>query len=511
MNKVFISYRHVQPDDKIARFLGSFLQERGLEVFIDNQISVGTKWIDEIEQRLLSSNFFIVLLSTEAIRSDFIRQEVKMAYELSRSSKGGFAIFPVRIGFMGELPYDLSAYLGPIQFAVLEADDDYEIVCKQLITAIENQKTSRGLDTSETEENFSREITELVKTTEEIGAPLPSADHRIFVETGTVKLNSPFYISRDADNKLDTQMCGDGTTTIIKGCRQIGKSSLLARAYASALNNKQRVFYVDFQLIDDSQMVTLESLLHHLARKLAKCFNSADVDELWDSHLGPKENLTDYIEDAVLSSAETQCVILLDEVDLIFNQNYRDQFFSTIRVWHNLRAIKEIWNRLNIVIAHSTEPYLWIQDVNQSPFNVGYQIKLSDFDLNQVLELSVKYNSVLKSVDEVRTLMSLVGGHPYLVRQALFSLTHFGLSLQQLNKIATDGGGPFDDHLKRYIWILQKNDDLKRTLLDVLEKGECENELDFQRITAAGLVTGETRHSVQLRCRIYEEYFKKHL
>ena len=52
MSKVCISYRHVDPDEKLAIFLHDRLSDRGHAVFIDRQIEVGDRWIDEIQRNL---------------------------------------------------------------------------------------------------------------------------------------------------------------------------------------------------------------------------------------------------------------------------------------------------------------------------------------------------------------------------------------------------------------------------------------------------------------------------
>lgn len=290
----------------------------------------------------------------------------------------------------------------------------------------------------------------------------------------------------------------------------MGKSSLLARAYGDTKTADQKALYLDFQLIDVQELESLATLLKYFARKIARQFKPiVKPEDLWDASLGSKENLTDYLEEAILS--KSQVLILLDEVDLLFDLSYRDQFFATIRAWHNLRATREVWNNLNIIIAHSTEPYLWIQNINQSPFNVGQQIILDDFNPEQVEELNTKYGGVLKTSGEVEALMNLLGGHPFLIRLALFNLSHSQLSLMQLQKVATDEAGPFGDHLRRYIWSLRNNQGLKGVLQNVLRCNMCDDEANFQRLKASGLVKGETRHSLQMRCQLYEDYFKKHL
>ena len=93
--------------------------------------------------------------------------------------------------------------------------------------------------------------------------------------------------------------------------------------------------------------------------------------------------------------------------------------------------------RLNLIVAHSTEPHLWIQDINQSPFNVGFPIRLDDFDKAHVTELNERHGGKLKTEDDLKELMELLGGQPYLIRQALYALaTNAGLSLAKLIEIA---------------------------------------------------------------------------
>jgi len=81
VSRVFISYRHVKPDEDLAMFLENFLHNRGHEVFIDRRMLVGTKWVDEIERQIRAGEFFVVLLSAESILSELVRQEVKLAYK----------------------------------------------------------------------------------------------------------------------------------------------------------------------------------------------------------------------------------------------------------------------------------------------------------------------------------------------------------------------------------------------------------------------------------------------
>ena len=512
MSRVFVSYRHVSPDQDLAVFLTSYLESRGASVFIDTQILTGVEWVKEIERQIRAADFFVVLLSKDSIRSHMVRQEVELAHELAQTPGSRFTILPIRVAYQGALPYDLGAYLNPIQHALWKEGDAYELIADQIARAIESHIALPQPGRSNEEEASPAGIQDLANATEGAGAPLPAADPRFMLETGAVKFASPFYVRRKADSQFETQVQSHGTTTIVKGPRQMGKSSLLTRADVAAQHQRQPAFYLDFQFIDTPQLASLESLLRYLARRFARFFKTTiKPDPFWDEGLGAKDNLTDFIEEALLSGATSPILFLFDEADRIFNQPYRDDFFATVRGWHNLRARKECWNHLNLVIAHSTEPHLWIQDPNQSPFNVGFHIRLDDFDLSHVSELNAKHGHPLKTTAEVQALLDLVGGQPYLVRQSLYTLVTNRWSIPELKREATSDTGPFGDHLRRFLWSLQNNQKLKKALRQALDGGQCSDEVHFQRLSAAGLLKGDTRDSVQMRCQLYRDYFGKHL
>ena len=76
-----------------------------------------------------------------------------------------------------------------------------------------------------------------------------------------------------------------------------------------------------------------------------------------------------------------------------FDPGFRSDFFGMLRSWHNKRAMSKLWRRFSQVLVISTEPYELIEDLNQSPFNVGQTLRLQDFTLAQVAELNGRHGS----------------------------------------------------------------------------------------------------------------------
>lgn len=124
MSKVFVSYRHAEPDQTLARQLVEALETDGHGVFWDTDLQVGQRWAQEIERNLRASRFFIVLVSAESMRSDMVGREVRLAHELSRSSHDPLTLLPVRVAYTGALPYDLAACLDPVQYTLWQSEAD---------------------------------------------------------------------------------------------------------------------------------------------------------------------------------------------------------------------------------------------------------------------------------------------------------------------------------------------------------------------------------------------------
>ena len=505
MNKIFVSYRHVNPDQEFAHHVAACLRERGHEVFLDVGMLVGTRWVEEIESQITSSRFFLVVLSKESILSDMVRREVELAHRLAAEKK--LVILPVRLAFSAELPYDLAAYLNPIHYALLEAGQPFTAVSDQIIAAVErSHPLPEGGAAEECSPAGVRTLAELAQRS---GAPLPAADPRL--ETGAMKPGSPYYVRRATDDAAERELLREGVTLVAKGPRQSGKSSLLARVCAFGREKGRPVCYIDFQLLDLAQLNSLGTLLRCVAWKICRSLRTAIRPEPWDEMLGDKEMITSFIEDAVLGEPGPASLFIFDEVDRVFDFPYRDDFFALIRAWHNRRATQSRWEHLDLVLAHSTDPALWIQDVHQSPFNVGEHLELQDFEDTEVAELARRYGLMLDADDGLAKLMELVGGHPYLVRQALYVLATRRWSLSRLSDASLDEKGPFGDHLRQLGWRLHQNEGLRAAMRQILRHGSCEGERDFQRLHAAGLVRGASCQAAAMRCELYERYFRSQL
>jgi hypothetical protein len=301
---------------------------------------------------------------------------------------------------------------------------------------------------------------------------------------------------------------------LVKGARQMGKTSLLARGLQHARTLGARVVTTDLQVLDENQLTTDTALYLALATSIASQLDLAESPKKnWDPDLGANMNLEYFIRKQVLGGFTERLVWGLDEVDRLFTCDFGSQVFGLFRSWHNRRSLDPFgpWSRLTLAIAYATEAHLFISDLNQSPFNVGTRLELDDFTVEQVAELNTRYNNPMQSNDEIRGLHALLGGQPYLTRRALDEMTVHSLSLDDIESNADKETGLFGDHLRRLLVSLSKDPALAAEFVAVVSGGKCTTQEGFYRLRSGGLINGDIPSEAHPRCKLYETYLTRHL
>ena len=349
-----------------------------------------------------------------------------------------------------------------------------------------------------------------------IPQPSPAAQPQpLELPEGTMDLESGFYVARAVDDIALETVLRPGVTITIKGPRQMGKSSLLNRVMAQAANAGKQVAFLDFQLFDRAALQDADEFYQQF------CFWLTDELELddcfadyWQKPLGHTQRCTRYVGRHILKSLNAPLVLAMDEVERIFDTPFRNDFFSMLRSWHNQRATKPLWKRLDLALVTSTEPYQLIADLNQSPFNVGQVLSLQDFSAEQVHELNERHRNEQGqtpfTVGQLQQLMGLLGGHPYLVRRSLYLVGSGQWTAAALFAQAIDEQGPFGAHLRNHLFRLASSPELVKGLLRILRSETCAEERIYFRLHGAGLVNREGQR-VFARNQLYANYFGEYL
>lgn len=501
--RIFISYkRDVDPDQTVALQVFQALSLHH-QVFIDQKMLVGTRWAERIESELHQVDFLISFLSARSIHSEMVLGEVETAHHLSKK-QGKPIILPVRLAYREPFAYPLSAYLNSINWAFWQDTEDTPRLIEELMRAVSGGDLT--IDTQQSKQDLL-----LIPEPSPLPLPLPTAQPVMLeMPEGTMETESKFYVERSADAiALDT-IEQQGVTISIKGSRQQGKSSLLIRTINAANQAGKRVAFLDFQLLDKTALTDSDKFYRLFCAWFTDELEMEDrVEEYWSSPLSNNQRCTRYMQRYLLKELGSPLVMAMDEVECIFDTDFCDDFFGMLRSWHNNRAISPIWKRLDLALVTSTDPYLLITNLNQSPFNVGQMIELTDFTPEQVADLNQRHGSPLNSNQE-RQLMVLLGGHPYLVRRSLYLIASQRISVEDLFTKAIEDSGPFDDHLRYHLYRMYDKKELVQGLLQVLRNNTCPDKRVFFRLRGAGLVRREGQ-TVLPRCQLYADYFQEHL
>jgi uncharacterized protein (TIGR02265 family) len=128
----FISYAHGSAEDEelCARFADALAAD-GHDVFCDLWINVGTDWAEEIECHLRNCDFFLLLLSSNALSSTMVMQEVERACN-RRKQEGAPVLLTIRVNLDGELPYRWAACLDSYKWQTLRSELDFDPILRSI-------------------------------------------------------------------------------------------------------------------------------------------------------------------------------------------------------------------------------------------------------------------------------------------------------------------------------------------------------------------------------------------
>lgn len=330
---------------------------------------------------------------------------------------------------------------------------------------------------------------------------------------GPVPLDSPFYVERPPIEELVyREIIQPGCVIRIRAPREMGKSSLVLRLLAFAQKQGYRPVNLNCKQIDTNCLTDLNKLLRTFCWQIATELGiDPKLDENWHEEIGCKLSCSFYLQSYLLKQCKNPVVLVLNDVDCFFEYpQIAQEFFGLLRSWYEEARQHINLQKLRLVVVYSTEVYVSL-DINRSPFNIGLPIRLSEFTAHQVEYLAQRHGLDWTS-NEVTQLMSLVGGHPALIRIALYYLCCQGITLEELIQEAIANGGIYRYHLWRHWAILQENTSLVKAYLEVVtaKQSISLNPIDAHKLESLGLITYEGDRILP-RCELYRAYFKKQL
>lgn len=339
---------------------------------------------------------------------------------------------------------------------------------------------------------------------------------------GQVPLGSSLYVERyPIEEQCYQEIARTNALIRIKAPRQMGKTSLMSKILTHAEEeHSYQTVDINFQLCEQNFFESLDKLLKSfcaiVGRKILGPANAnvSNLSDYWDSEfLGSKMICTSYFEECLLPQIDSCLVIGIDEVDRVFSAqdtwSVATEFFGLLRGWHEAGKRGGVWQKLKLVLSYSTEIYIPLQS-NQSPFNVGFPVELSEFNLEQVKDLVARHQLNWQT-KQIEQLMDLVGGHPFLVRLALYHIAKKERTLEQLLANAATKEGIYENYLCRHLRDLKeyKLAEAMKTVIGSENNTQLTEEQRF-KLQSKGLIKLHN-NQVEPSCKLYQQYFSKYL
>lgn len=345
-----------------------------------------------------------------------------------------------------------------------------------------------------------------------------------------VPLWSKFYIHRPEIEELAyLELAKSGSVIRIKAPRKMGKNSLLLRIMERGNSLGYRGVCLDFQQAESGTFENLDKFLRWFCGTISlQAGLLPKLDAYWDETIGSKVSATLYFQGYLLPTVNRPFILGLNEVNILFQYPaLASDFFPLLRSWHEEAKYVEIWQKLRLVVVYSTEIYIPL-NLNQSPFNIGLPIKLTEFSLEQGQDLAKAYNLDLDLTD-LQKLITLVGGHPYLMQLAFYHLSQADKNYQEKNHqppekhqlkswlenflaTASTQTGIYRDHL-REIWLnLHNSAELLAAFKQLLESDTPLEvpEIIAYKLESLGLIKMEGQ-LCSVSFPLYSLYFSKQL
>ncbi|PAX52501.1 AAA-like domain-containing protein [Brunnivagina elsteri] len=334
---------------------------------------------------------------------------------------------------------------------------------------------------------------------------------------GPVSIDSNFYICRPPIEQMACdEITEPGGAVCIKAPKKMGKSSLLLRILAHGKNLGYRTVSLDFQQADISIFTNIDKFLRWFCANVSRELDlEPKLNDYWNQDMGSKVSCLIYFQNYLLTSIEEPMILALNEIEVVleYPEIARD-FLTLLRSWYEQAKYMQVWQGLRLVMAYSSEILVPLRMMH-SPFNIGLPIKLPPFSKEQVEDLAQRHGLDWCDRSEVNRLMGMVGGHPYLIRLALYYLVGKGElqgDLEQLLQQAPTESGIFDGYLRQYLLFLRGESELAAAFYEVIATDipvKLELALAY-RLQSLGLVNLEGDRVYPV-CELFRLYFREQL
>lgn len=328
------------------------------------------------------------------------------------------------------------------------------------------------------------------------------------------KKTDPYVERPPIENNCYQKLLNEGALLRIKAPKKMGKTWLVSQVFESLGSQSYRTARLSLKEIDREDLIALETLLSCFCREISRELNlTSQVEEYWEEEKrGNKSKCTSYFQDYLLPDKKSPLVLAIDDVDWLFQYpSVCAEFCSMLRNWHDRSKTSRIWTQLRLIVVLSTEEYIKLPD-NQSPFNVGTEIKLTEFTREQI-QAFAQYYGLEENNIQLSRWINLVGGHPYLLSLIFSHLSMYPeVNVTDVFDVASTEQGIYSFYLREFLEMLKRNPDLRKAFKSVINSTETvalETSTGY-KLQSMGLIKWQGNQALP-SCQLYREYFSDRL
>lgn len=231
------------------------------------------------------------------------------------------------------------------------------------------------------------------------------------------------YVNRLADERLFEKLQA-GFFCHVLAPRQVGKSSLGDRVAKRLNQSGTSCVFVDLTNIGAG--ATAEQWFLSLATEIAAELNLENPRHYWQSKkdIGVIHRWSNYLYEKVLPSVSTKLIIMLDEIDVTLNLEFRGDLFGQIRSIYNARARNTLAEKLSFCLFGTATPLDLTDEEKRTPFNISHAIVLDDFSREQVDAFKSALDQILPGDSSawLSAIWEQTHGHPLMTQRICLEL-----------------------------------------------------------------------------------------
>jgi hypothetical protein len=258
--------------------------------------------------------------------------------------------------------------------------------------------------------------------------------------TGALHFQSPFYLCRSPlEERWYEQIQYPSALLRLCGPRKMGKSSLALQILGRSAQLGHQALNLSFDTLRPEDMNDTTQFLGWFYTTIAMELKLPEEIKRYKDFLdlgfvGSSNACLNCFSSYLLPRMSMPLTLCIDKIDrLLANPEVARDFFALLRVMHEKTKIDPIWQNFRLILVYSSEGIedLLELDINQSPFNVGTVIYLSEFTAAQALQLAQRYG-LDWSMAEAERLIHSSGGIPKVVQMQLYAIAAGETTLEEL-------------------------------------------------------------------------------